>query len=391
MKILLVHNRRLTPTGEDSVVASMERILSDRGNSVEMWIKDNSELRHGIVPRVRAVFSGIHSPRSVREMTKRLIRFTPDCVHVHNIYPLFSPSILAACVQRRVAVFFHCHNFQFTCPTTFAYRNHQICMKCSGGNEGWCLVHNCQGTRLGSAAYALRSTIARRLDRFRNVTAIIVPSQFLRQQLHTEGIEAGRIYVLPNPVDIPRQAAVPGQGEYVGYIGRISSEKGIEDFLETARMLPQIPFRVAGVGPDESTLRRLSSPNVTWMGFVTGPDRDLFYRQARMIVVPSRWHEPFGLAAAEPMAFGIPVIATQQGGLPEVVQDNVTGRLVSPNNPRDLARTIEQLWPDVNQIEKFGSMGRHRAQSEFSHDIFYERLCAIYRTGGRNKIPAEAT
>lgn len=379
MKILLVHNKRLTPTGEDTVIAAMQRILQEHGHSVQLWIKDNRELQGRLLPKIKAFVSGLHSTSAAREIRQRIQNDRPEIVHVHNIYPFFSPSILSVCHALHVPVYYHCHNHQFCCPTTFAYRHQQLCTKCSNGHEGWCFIHNCQGTRLGSLGYALRSRVARRGSAFRGVKTFIVPSAFLRDTLTSEGIAADRIQVVPNSVEIPGEQAVNPTGTYVAYLGRISHEKGLEDLLAAARTLSHIPFQLAGTGPDETFYRQRAPSNVTWRGFLTGQAREEFLRLARFFVVPSRWHEPFGLAAAEPMAFGKAVVATRRGGLPEIVQDHVTGRLVAPNDHRELAATISDLWKNDHQRQKLAVEARRRAIEEFHPQVFYQRLLNVYQ------------
>ncbi len=380
MKILLVHNRRLTHTGEDSVVDATETLLQSRGHDVQLWAKDNAILDTGLAPKIKAFFSGAYSRTAAREMDDRLRTFRPDVVHVHNIFPMFSPSILSVCRQQQVPVFYHCHNHQFSCPTTFEFRDSALCSKCAGGHEYWCAIHNCQGTRLGSVGYAMRSAVARRGDWFHHVAAVIVPSQFLRTRLIQQGFASERVRVLPNFVDIPIISSERTLGPYAAYIGRLSVEKGISVLMDAAARIPEIPFHIAGVGPEESIWRKRAPSNVRFVGFLDHPARDDFYRQARIAIVPSLWHEPFGLAAAEPMAYGVPVIATTRGGLPEIVLDRQCGLLVPPHDVDPLIAAIRQLWFDPVLVAKMGADARSRAIQEFSSNVFYQRLMAIYQT-----------
>ena len=123
-------------------------------------------------------------------------------------------------------------------------------------------------------------------------------------------------------------------------------------------------------------MRRLARNSLG--GWIAGLDS--FYREARFLVVPSVWFETFGLVAAEAMAHGLPVIASRIGGLPEVVEHGVSGLLVNPGDSDDLARAMRLLWENPSLCRQMGEAARRRAIQQFSDDIYYERLMAVYQT-----------
>lgn len=379
MRILLVHNRRANRTGEDTVVDFMQELLRSHGHDVETWLKDNADLRDGLRPKLEAFLSGFGSRDSAEEMDRRLRHNRPDIVHIHNIHPWFSTSIFAVCARHHVPAVYHCHNHQFSCPTTFQFRQGEPCFKCAAGNTVWCAIHNCQGTRSGSIAYAVRGALTRRTTAYRDLAGILVPSRMLREQLVSLGFTARRVHVLPNPVMIPPAFNHAPVTSHAAYIGRLSAEKGVEILLRAARLTPEIPVCVAGSGPEESNLRRLAPSHVRFLGYLGPADRDHFYREARFGVVPSLWHEPFGLAAAEPMAYGIPVIASNRGGLPEIVHDQESGILVPPGDPQALADAMRWLWSDDDVRHRLGKAAREQAVREFSGALFLKRLIEIYQ------------
>lgn len=378
MKVLLLHNRRLTHTGEDSVVDAMAELFRQHGDDLVLWTKDNSSLRRGLTAKLHAFFAGIYSRSAAAEMRAMLSQERPDVVHVHNIYPFFSPSVFRPCQEAGVPVHFHCHSFQFTCPTTFQFRDGAPCFKCVGGNEHWCVIHNCKQSWSASVGYALRNVFARRWKLFAELSSIIVPSAYLQQHFVRAGFREEQISVLPNLVEIPAEPAAPAAGKYAAFIGRLSIEKGLDVLVQAAALAPDVPIRIAGVGPERERLRDRVPANVEFVGFLSPPQRDAFYRQARCVVVPSVWYEPFGLAAAEPMAYGIPVIASSHGGLANVVTHDESGLLVESRNPELLAEKLRLLWSDLSLVERLGHGARARAVQEFHPNVFYQRLRAIY-------------
>ena len=169
-------------------------------------------------------------------------------------------------------------------------------------------------------------------------------------------------------------------GDYVGYIGRISPEKGVRELLQAAAINPSVPVHIAG---DYSAMPELlgeAPNNVRFLGPLERSELPAFYRHARFIVTPSVWFEPFGLVAAEAMAQGIPVISSRIGGLTEVVADEVTGLHFEAGNAEELANKIKFLWANPDLCRQMGQAGRKKALQEYSGDVYYRRLLNAYQT-----------
>ena len=131
-------------------------------------------------------------------------------------------------------------------------------------------------------------------------------------------------------------------GDYVSFIGRVSLEKGIVEFLELAKELPDIPFAV--VGSVDSTLHHLkenASKNVYWTGFLSGKDYDTFYQKSKIVVVPSKWYEGFPNVITRAMQHSKPVITSNIGAMQSIIDHNINGMLVDPGN-------VEQLKKQLN-------------------------------------------
>ena len=118
-------------------------------------------------------------------------------------------------------------------------------------------------------------------------------SEFQRQRFVAGGIDPERIEILPNVVPAASVATSPSLEEAVSFVGRVSAEKGIDDFLEAARRLSELLFAVAGTVEDCPGLVASAPPNVEWMGFLRGADLDALYARSRVLVFPSRWFEGF--------------------------------------------------------------------------------------------------
>lgn len=395
MKVLTLFNDyRSRDNGEWRVVTSTGRLLEARGVRTVSVLRSSVGLEDSLPGRVRAFLGGPYNHAAYREVAALIRAERPDVAHAHNLYPLLSPSVLVACRRAGVPTVLSVHNYSFSCPDWHHYRRGETCERCVGGREHWCVLKNCRGSLLESLGYALRVGLARRLGLFRdNVDVVVALTDFARRRLETAGYERRRIVVLPNPVE-PAEATDPGAGGYVAFAGRLSPEKGLGTLMEAARRLPEVRFRVAGDGPLASDLSGVAPGNVDLTGALDRAGIDELYRGARCLVVPSEWFEMCPMVILEAMARGLPVVASRIGGLPELVEDGVTGLLFTPGDAADLARQVVRLHADPGLSRDLGASGRARARRDHSPDRYFESLVDVYararRLAAERRDPAVA-
>jgi len=380
MKIIQVYDKREVSGGEDHGVDTTIDILKRKGEHVSPWIRRNVDLISGLNSKVRAFFSGIYS-RSARYAMEGIIEaMHPDIMHAHNLYPFFSPSVLVACRHANIPTVLTCHSHLLTCPTTWHFSDGEICERCLGGREYWCFLKNCRRNFFESAGYSLRSAAARKFRLFAdNVTLFIAASNFIKQRLVEAGFSKERIIVVPYAITLSEFSMDPSSGENVIFAGRLSPEKGVDTFLDAARLLPQLKFFIAGDGPLKKELEDIAPENVTFTGWLNQAQLSDLYREARLAVVSSTWLEPFGLAITEAMSYGLPVVASKIAGPAEIVEEGITGLLFQPGNSADLAEKINSLWTKPELCKQMGQAGREKAIQEYSEDIYYKRLMAVYK------------
>jgi glycosyltransferase involved in cell wall biosynthesis len=271
------------------------------------------------------------------------------------------------------------HNYLLTCPIVSHLHNGRVCEKCLGGREYWCVLKNCRHNMAESMAYALRSTVARKLHVFRDlVTVHIVLSDFAKKRLVDAGYDEERIVVLPNMVEFSGQHTEKPPGGYVAYSGRMAPEKGVDVLLAAAARLPDVPIRLAGSGPIVDKLTADAPSNAMFAGRVDPERMAAFYHNARFLVIPSMWFEGCPLVVSEAMSFGLPVIASRIGGLPELVDHRVTGLLFEPGNAAELAEKIRLLWDNPSVCRRMGEAGRQKALRAYGEEAYYKRLVAVY-------------
>lgn len=379
MKICIVHNDYGKPSGEEFIVAAVREMLLSQGHDVLSFSRSSAEIPQMRFGQARALFSGIYNPASRRALARLLRDKRPDVVHVHNVYPLISPAVLPACRALGVPVVMNVQNYRLVCPNGLHFTHGEVCERCAGGREYWCILRNCEHSASKSVGYAVRNTVARKMGYFRDNVTVYTPStEFHRQWLIKAGIPDGRIAVIPNMVDTVSIKDTTEPGDYVAFAGRVSPEKGVPVLVKAAEMLPQIPFRIAGAYDRMPDLATAAPKNVQFLGHL-GPDQIAdFYRNARMLVVPSIWYEGFPTVIPQAMLRGRPILCSRIGGMPDIVEDGRTGCVFGVGDAAELAGQIRTLWEDPQLCQRLGRAGREKALREYSRDAYYGRLMAAF-------------
>jgi glycosyltransferase involved in cell wall biosynthesis len=213
--------------------------------------------------------------------------------------------------------------------------------------------------------------LARRAPRLargvlRGARLVIAASTALAESARALGAEEVR--VIPSGVDLPPEVGEEASPPEVLYAGRLSPEKGVEELVAAADGLKLV---VAGDGP-----QRARVPGA--LGFVPHDELQVLYARAAVVACPSR-REGFGVACLEAMAHGRAVVATDVGGLRDLVVDGETGLVVPPRDPAALRAALDRLLADPALRRRLGSAGRRRAQERFSWDVVTEATVAAYR------------
>jgi glycosyltransferase involved in cell wall biosynthesis len=245
------------------------------------------------------------------------------------------------------------------------------------------------------------------LKGMRRASAVTAVSRFQAKQLSRElSLPEEAIHVIPNPISpaLLRKAieepAKQSGSPVVLYTGRIELNKGSIELLRSvhrvASRCPEVEYVVAGArhnSIDDRTLEGALVSNgtrdrVRLLSHVPWQQLTEWYRCASVFVMPSHY-ETFGISVIEAMAFGLPVVATNVGGLPEVVQDGVTGILVPPKDPNALGDAIVRLLRDPELRKRLGNAGRERVLSEFRTDRIVEQTLKVYARACREPVAGQ--
>lgn len=377
MKVLNIHNNHEFAGGMEVLFASIGKLLRDRGHDVIDLAKNNSELK-SLWSKINAFAGAIHSPSTYKEVTSLLKQQGPRVAHVWNLYPQFSTSALDALHDVGVPVLMHVQDYKLTCPAGQHLRHGKICEKCVGGREYYAAIHSCRGGRAMSTSYALRNMWARVSGKIqRGVSMYVCPTKFVANLIIRGGYPADRVRVVPNFCDLPDVPPRDHAGKYIGYIGRISPEKGLPVLIDAARNTG-LPTKIVGDPHQMMHLLDGLPQNVQFLGALKRHEIPVFLDGVRALVVPSVWYEAFGIVCVEALSRGIPVIAADAGGLGEVITHNETGLLVPMADARALGEAMQLLWDDTNLTMRLGRRGYDVAREKFTVDAFYRGITSVW-------------
>jgi glycosyltransferase involved in cell wall biosynthesis len=366
--VLFLHNRYRTTGGEERVVDELLELVRERlGEPAQLLTRDSAGV--GGAQAAAGLLRGGLGARDVA----RAVRLTgARVVHAHNLNPLFGWRALAAARAEGARVVLHLHQYRLVCATGVCFTEGRECMRCHGRNTLPGVIHNCRGSRAEALAYGASLALwQRRL--VVQADAVIVPSVFARERLRELGapLDFERMHVLAPPVGAAETKVRVTDGAYALLAARLAPEKGIDVAIDACRSAG-VPLVVAGDGPEMAALRaRARHGEVRFVGQVDDAELKRLREGAALAIVPSRSAETFGMAAAEAMAAGLPVVASRVGALPELVEEQ---GLVEPGDPTALAEAIGRLWGDNAAAER----GRARVRELCASEVVAEGLQRIY-------------
>jgi glycosyltransferase involved in cell wall biosynthesis len=372
-RVLLLHNRYRVEGGEERSLDLQLRALGEAG--IEHRLLERRSDEAGRPEAAAALLRGGSGERDVAAAVREL---AADVVHAHNMQPLFGPRALEAAREAGARVVLHLHNARLFCAIGVASRDGGPCFRCHGRLTLPGLILNCRNSLPEAAAYATalslhQPRVWRAVDRF------VAPSRWAAGQLARLGVPADRLEVLPHylPGDTFASTSSAHEGSYALVAARLSEEKAIDVAIE-ASAASGVPLRIAGQGPAADELaglaRRLDAP-VELLGRVERDRVAELLAGAGALVLPSRYHEFSPYAALEAMAAGVPVVATQMGGLPELIGEE---RCVPMNDPGALASRLRSLWDEPEQRRSEGESLLARAREAHSQERYTAALLDLY-------------
>ena len=339
----------------------------------------------GVAGRLTAAARMVYSPTSRRGIEAVARAFRPDVAHLHNIYHQLSPSVLAPLRELGVPIVMTLHDYKLICPSYLLLDHGKVCEACLDGHFRHAVTRRCKdGSLMASAVLAVESTVHRMANAYDPVRLFISPSRFLAGKIAAAGVFPDRLRVLANFVDTGAVTPKAAPGGGVVYVGRLSHEKGVDVLVEAMGRLGGKRLDVVGDGPERARLEALAAASapgrVRFHGAVPKPRVLDLIRSATVTVMPSRCHDNQPMAVLESFACAVPVVTTQLGGLPELVQEDRYGQTVPADDPAAMADALDRMLLDPERAFRIGQAARRHAERQFAPGRHLEQLEELYRS-----------
>ena len=377
MKILIVNKFLYANGGSETYIFNLGKQLENMGNEIQYFGMDhpnkivgnqwncytgNMDFHSGKWGRILYPFKIIFSYEAYSKILFVLKKFDPDAVHINNFNFQLTPSILYAIKywekqrKRKLPIIMTAHDSQLVCPNHLMMipSTGEICFKCEGGKFGYCVKNKCiHNSEIRSLLASFEGLVYRLLRTYRKIDLLVCPSIFMKKKLSTNKDLAEKAVVMHNFVERKMDIRVIKKDNYILYFGRYSKEKGIETLLNICREMPDVPFVFAGDGPLKEEVCNL--PNIIEKGFLTGEELYDTIARARLVVFPSECNENCPLSVMEAQIYGTPVFGSRIGGIPELIQDGINGRLLEAGNVEEWKSAIYNIWSDASKLDEYAA------------------------------------
>lgn len=393
MKILQVNNFHSLRGGSDRIYLETGALLAEAGHEVMWFSGAHSENIAADGPAGFAPVADLQRARpaelprflynrSAAQTLERLIQTEgrPDVAHLHIYHGGLTTAILPVLRRHRVPVVQTAHEYKLACPVYRLERDGRPCTDCITGSKFNVVRHRCKsGSALQSAVLWAESHVSRLGGDIRNVDQILCVSARQKELLAQAGVPQDKLALCYNFVDTERFRPRPTAEKqpYFLYFGRIETLKGVPEVVAAAKATG-LPVKIVGDGTWAEALADAvrDLPQVEFLGRRDGDALAQLIAQAKAVLVPSRWEEPFGLTVVEALASGTAVIGASIGAIPELLREGVDGRLVPPGDSAALAEAMCGLG--LETAIAMGQAGRERVETRFNSAVYTDRLLKIY-------------
>lgn len=386
MNILLANKFYYRRGGDCIYMLNLEQLLKEHGHKVAVFAMDYPENIETPwkqyfpqnMSKLMAFTRPFGSAEVKAKFNKLLDDFKPEIVHLNNIHTHLSPIIAELAHNRGIKVVWTLHDYKLLCPRYDCLRNgDDICELCFNEDKSSCKTYKCmKGSTLASLIGYKEATTwnRRRLEKCTDV--FICPSKFMAQKMAQGGFNSKKLVSLYNFIDIDKCKKDTYEKEnYYCYVGRLSHEKGVKTLIKAAQKLPY-KLVIIGGGPLSDELKNeTTNTNIEFVGYKQWDEIKEIVSKARFSVIPSEWYENNPLSVIEAQCLGTPVLGARIGGIPELIENNVTGMTFESRNVNDLTSKLEAMWQHTFDYKEIALTSQKRYNSE----SYYQNILKIYQ------------
>lgn len=400
MKILMVNKFFYIKGGSETYYFALKRLLEVKGHSViDFSMKDEKNFpspyskyfveavdyngKMSKRQQIRAAKNIIYSTEAKQKLEQLIQETKPDIAHLHIFQHQLSPSILDVLKKYNIPTVYTAHDLKMLCLNYVMMTHGTLCEKCKGGHYMNCLRQKCvKNSTLKSSINVVEGYLHKWRKSYDAIDVIITPSLFYKNKFLEFGIEKERVYHIPNFLDraCPKVDAMPKKEQYFLYFGRLSQEKGVLTLIKAVENTENLLY-IVGTGPCreeiEAYLKDHAMTNVKLLGFKSGKELTDIVGNARAVILPSEWYENGPYSAIESLQLGRPIIGSELGGIPELIDGN--GMVFHHGNVEELREILLQFpTPETEQYQEYCRRSREIFTENYMAEEHYKRLLPLY-------------
>jgi glycosyltransferase involved in cell wall biosynthesis len=383
VKLLIIHNKYQSNNigGEDIVYKNELELLQLKLGKENVL---SYEVSNDNINKIKLFFNIWFNKKYYKDVKNIIKDNNIDLVHIHNFYPLLTPSIFKASKDAGAKVVHTLHNYRLWCISGIFYRDDygicEVCTKHKFSLQG--ILHKCFRKSLIQSLLAQMSFWYYNLTNlFNNIDYFFVLTQFQKEKVISLGIDKKRIILKPNSLKINFNIQKVRNG-YI-YVGRLEESKGICKLLEVWNHLDNkfILTMIGGGDIEESLKSKYYKSNIIFKGKCSREETLEKISNAKYLIQPSIWYETFGLTIVEAMSYGVPVIGFDIGTRKNFIKDEVNGFLSNGNNLKEVIK--KSLEYDNYDILSKNAI---KQAKEFENSYIVEKQIEIYKSILKNKV-----
>lgn len=388
MKILLSNKFYYRRGGDCIYMLNLEQLLKQHGHEVAvfaMGYPENIETPWSkYFPQNMSKLMAFTRPFGSKEVKTKFNRlledFKSDVVHLNNIHTQLSPVMAELAHKRGIKVVWTLHDYKLLCPRYDCLRNGtDICELCFNGDKSNCKAYKCMKGSTLASLIGYKEAVAWNRERLEACTDVFVcPSHFMAEKMVQGGFDKKKLLTLCNFIDVDKcKKDDYNKEDFYCYVGRLSHEKGVHTLIEAAKKLPY-KLVVVGGGPLSDELKAKaqgSKSKIEFVGYKQWDEIKTIVGKARFTVIPSEWFENNPLSVIEAQCLGTPVLGANIGGIPELIENGITGMSFESRNAGHLSQKIEEMWNHNFNYEEIAKA----SQAKYNSENYYKEIMSIYK------------
>lgn len=401
MKVLMVNKFFYIKGGSETYYFSLKKLLEQHGHTViDFSMKDEKNFespyskffvenvdynkKQSIFDKVKEAGKIIYSFEAKKKIEELIKETKPDIAHLHIFQHQLSLSILDVLKKYNIPIVYTAHDLKMICTNYKMLTHGKICEECKGQKYINCLKNKClKDSMVKSAVAMMEAYINKWRNAYDKIDYIITPSEFYRKKFIEFGIDENKISHIPNFLNTEQvDYDVISDQDYFLYFGRLSEEKGIMTLIKAMKGVKST-LKVVGTGPLQDEIKQFVKDknynNIEILGFKSGKELNTIVANAKAVVLPSEWYENGPYSAIESLKLARPIIGSDLGGIPELIEENKNGFIFKHCDVEDLNKCIVKMENKKNEdIQKMRDESKKIFLEKYTDIIHYNSIMQVY-------------